>query len=310
MSVHVTDVVLVIQSETNLNPDLTKQHNGSTHYLLSQVMSCDGSVRPHARIANFSFHCIWSGMSAVRTALFVNVFHHIGLSLPSLRGPTHFPDVTRVRLPDMEVLPLLSHAAPPRPPPPPDCHRPVRDGDDDQGFNFGRFYLRMLDKHTFITKVITSAILSSVSDLIVQKLEANEKIDLLRNVAFFLTGAVLTAPLFHVLYELFEHTIPATNVTNLVLQVACDQLIAAPLWLLAFFPFIAVIEGCTDLSEIANTIRQKYVDGLKVTWIVFPAVQVVNFTLVPKHLRVLVVNICDLVYTALLSWLAHRGKST
>lgn len=248
-------------------------------------------------------------MTLAHAPLFVGVLPHIRLPLPSLRAPVRFPEVTRVRLPDMEGLPLLSHASPPRAPPPPDCHRQVRDGDDDERFNFGRFYLRMLEEHTLVTKVITSAVLSSLSDLIAQKLESNERIDVLRNVAFFLTGAVLTAPLFHVLYELFERVIPATNVTNLVLQVACDQLIAAPLWLLAFFPFISLIEGCTDFSVIAKTIQQKYVDGLKVTWIVFPAVQFVNFTLVPKHLRVLVVNVCDLVYTALLSWIAHREKS-
>ncbi|KAI0565610.1 Mpv17/PMP22 [Gracilaria domingensis] len=144
---------------------------------------------------------------------------------------------------------LLSQPpAPPPPPPPPLLNRNTSEGDDEDGgkFNLASMYMKLLHSRPLLTKVVTSALISAISDLIAQAIDGNSKVDVMRNVAFLLAGALLTAPIFHVAYDLFEHTIPGTTVQNVVLQVLGDQLVAAPLW----------GEGYTRIDErVAQTIH-------------------------------------------------------
>ena len=59
---------------------------------------------------------------------------------------------------------------------------------------------------------------------------------------------------------------------------------------------MAIMEG----SNPQEKLEKSYLQGLKANWVVWPAVQAVNFKLIPLEHRVLVVNIVSLG-TALLS---------
>jgi Mpv17 / PMP22 family len=179
-----------------------------------------------------------------------------------------------------------------------------------------RRYMQLLERAPLLTKVWTSAMLGMVSDVLAQKLESRGStngagVNWRRAGALAVVGAVLTAPLFNWLYGVLERALPLDTVggaraRNLALQLFVDQGLAAPAWLLCFFPLFEVAEsGSFDVEKISRTLRRDYLPSLKLTWMIFPVCQLLSFALLPSNLRVLVLNFVDLGYTAGLSMLKH-----
>ena len=77
---------------------------------------------------------------------------------------------------------------------------------------------------------------------------------------------------------------------QMIARVAVDQLVFAPVGMGVFFSTMAVLEGKAPKDKL----NDHYWAGLKANWMVWPAIQVVNFRFVPLDLRLLVVNIISL----------------
>lgn len=186
-------------------------------------------------------------------------------------------------------------------------------GNDDDGWDHPfTFYIKLLDRYPLATKTATSAVITAIGDIIAQYIAGANKLDWRRVFALFIVGAALTAPLFHYVYEYLELAIPASRGwRNVVAQLCVDQLLAAPLWLAAFFPTVLLIERATlderTLAAISAQYQRDYVPSLLLTWKIFIPMQALSFTLLPASLRVLALNIIDIVYTAALSFLTHKS---
>lgn len=174
-------------------------------------------------------------------------------------------------------------------------------------------YFRLLERRALQTKVVTSAILTLLSDVIAQTFEQGGKpvYDWRRSWALFMVGGVLTAPMFHVLYGLLESALPiGAGWGNLVLQLAVDQLVAAPVWLAAFFGLVALFEGRFEMDRVIRQMERDFVPTMKLTWTIFPPVQLASFALLKPNLRVLTLNVVDLGYTTALSYIKHRPQKS
>lgn len=185
-------------------------------------------------------------------------------------------------------------------------------------------YMRFLDEAPLLTKVFTSGLLGALSDVIAQVIENSGRskfdgletptmsLDWQRVLALSVVGMVLTAPMFHFLYDLLEHVIPSSaaglrSVKNVTAQLVVDQLVAAPLWVVSFYGLFSVAEnGRVALPDIVAQIQRDFVPTMKLTWMIFPVFQVISFGFLPKKMRVLVLNVVDLGYTAALSYIKHR----
>lgn len=182
------------------------------------------------------------------------------------------------------------------------------------------WYLSLLSQSPLYTKMITAAFLGACSDIIAQHIEqridiaifSHPIIDYRRMFSLAIVGMFLTAPMFHVLYNVLENLIPVSTMSgwyafrNTSLQLFIDQVIAAPVWLLAFYTMFATIEnGTFNPHDIMQQIDRDFVKSMKLTWTVFPIFQIFSFALLPLHMRVLVLNVVDLGYTAALSLLQH-----
>lgn len=86
-------------------------------------------------------------------------------------------------------------------------------------------------------------------------------------------------------------------------RVLADQTIFASTNLLVFLSSMAYLEGSSPKAKLQST----YGEALKKNWMVWPAVQSVNFKLVPLEHRVLVVNIVSLGWNCYLSYINSRG---
>ena len=83
-------------------------------------------------------------------------------------------------------------------------------------------------------------------------------------------------------------------------RVACDQLIFAPVSLACFFTFMTVAEG-GGRRAVSRKLQDIYLPALKANWIIWPAVQILNFRVIPLQFQIPFVSTVGIVWTAYLS---------
>ena len=92
-------------------------------------------------------------------------------------------------------------------------------------------------------------------------------------------------------YQFLQRRInlPNHNAT-IAARVLADQTVFATTNLFCFLSTMAILEGSSPKEKL----KKSYFTGLKANWFVWPAVQAINFSIVPLQHRVLVVNIVSL----------------
>ena len=104
-------------------------------------------------------------------------------------------------------------------------------------------------------------------------------------------------------YPFLERKIKLQNrTTTLVARVLVDQTVFASTNLFVFLTSMALMEGTSPREKLAST----YVEALKKNWMVWPAVQTLNFTIVPLEHRPIVVNVVSLGWNCYLSYVNSR----
>ena len=83
-------------------------------------------------------------------------------------------------------------------------------------------------------------------------------------------------------------------------RVAMDQFIFAPVGLSCFFTFMTVTEG-GGRKEVANKFRDIYLPTLRANYILWPAVQIINFRFMPLQFQIPFVSAIGIAWTAYLS---------
>jgi len=169
-------------------------------------------------------------------------------------------------------------------------------------------YLEQLDKNPLVTKSLTAAFTSVISDVLTQYLTGTPLSTLnytsIRNQ--LLIGLIFRGPVVHywfiVLEEIFARlgygSKKASNSMPVVLgKVALDQLTFSPVFNLLYFYLIGLMEG-RSLQYIHDKISREFVMVMMMNYKVWPLVNVLNFKYVPPQLRVLFGNIVGIFWTA------------
>ena len=89
-------------------------------------------------------------------------------------------------------------------------------------------------------------------------------------------------------------TIPALQ------RMAMDQLIFAPIGLSAFFTFMTLAEG-GGKKHVVKKFQDIYIPTLRANYILWPAVQMLNFRVMPLSLQIPTVSTISIGWTAYLS---------
>lgn len=96
------------------------------------------------------------------------------------------------------------------------------------------------------------------------------------------------APIQHRWFGFLAHTFPmvkGSGTTAALKRVAFDQFLFAPIGLACFFTFMTVAEGggrCAVLKKFQDV----YVPALKANFMVWPAVQMLNFRVIPIQFQI------------------------
>jgi len=117
-------------------------------------------------------------------------------------------------------------------------------------------------------------------------------------------------------------------VTTTLSRVALDQLIFTPVNLTLFLSSMAILEGPAPVPAAAGGMMKPidswpqakqrakdrldatFITGIKNNYLVWPWVQLANFSVVPLEHRVLVVNVVALGWNCYLSYLNNSGESS
>jgi len=169
-------------------------------------------------------------------------------------------------------------------------------------------YLEQLEKNPVVTKALTAAFTSVVSDILAQYLLGAPLTNLnwtsIRNQ--FLIGLFIRGPCVHywflALEEIFARlgysSKKAANSFPVVLaKVFLDQATFSPLFNLLYFYVIGMLEG-RSLPYIHDKISREFLMVMMMNYKVWPLVNILNFKYVPANLRVLFGNIIGIFWTA------------
>jgi len=141
------------------------------------------------------------------------------------------------------------------------------------------------------------------TDLIHESSNGPPPFDFERLVRFMAYSFIMSPVQYH-WFALLGRTFPIAKGTVGVGQVlkrtALDQSVMAPAGLSCFFTFMTLAEG-GGKKEIKNKFQTAYLPALKANWIVWPAVQIVNFRFMPLQFQIPFVSTIGIAWTAYLS---------
>lgn len=119
----------------------------------------------------------------------------------------------------------------------------------------------------------------------------------------FMSYGFLMAPVQHQWFGFLSRTFPVTKTAAMVpalKRVAFDQFLFAPVGLACFFTFMTVAEG-GGKRAVTRKFQDVYVPALKANFMVWPAVQIINFRMMPIQFQIPFVSTIGIAWTAYLS---------
>ncbi|KAK9393202.1 Mpv17-like [Crotalus adamanteus] len=127
------------------------------------------------------------------------------------------------------------------------------------------------------------------------------------------TGRVaLVALTFHANFNYLwlrglERLLPGRAPAAVLAKVGCDQLVGAPVAILAFYSGMRMLQGKEDIFADC---RQKFWNTYKTGLMYWPFVQLSNFSLVPVYLRTAFTGVCGFLWAIFLCFSQQSGDGT
>lgn len=179
--------------------------------------------------------------------------------------------------------------------------------------NFIHWYSRMLKEKPYTTKSITSFITFGLGDLLCQKVEerlsqskTSKPIDIKRIIRQGSFGVFIT-PYLHIQYSVIMPKIfcnpGAMNIAKMLLY---DQTVNAAAFIFCFFMYMDFISKSNyNFNDSLKDTFTKFPSTLLANWKLWPAAQLINFTVVPIDYRVFFINIVAIFWNTYLSYVQN-----
>ncbi|KAJ1734605.1 hypothetical protein LPJ61_000987 [Coemansia biformis] len=178
-----------------------------------------------------------------------------------------------------------------------------------------KLWNRCAERRPLLTLSLTNGAMAGVGDAIAQRLAPAPApaYDPWRT-ARFVTYGCLFGPVAFRWYSLLDRKFPLPAATAAAAtaralaigkRVAADQVAFAPVAVAAFFAVMGALEQRTP-AEIGASFREKYPAALAGNYVLWPAAQLVNFSLVPLVYRVPFSSLVSIVWNTYLSTVTNR----
>ena len=203
------------------------------------------------------------------------------------------------------------------------------------GFSeFTAWYLVQLEAFPLITKAITTGVIGFTGDAAAQMVEqrirsrkedassaqlsfpvAPMKYDRRRGVSILADGVLVSGPLLHIMYNWLEHLVPVAGTTGLsaslaaLTQVLIDDFVLDSIFVAIMFVTTGIGEG--HARGIIPQFKNEYFSIVRASWMTSIAlipIQFMCFRFLPLSFRVLGINFIDIIWGAMVSFMAHRNR--
>jgi hypothetical protein len=195
-------------------------------------------------------------------------------------------------------------------------------------------YNHLLTNHAVITKSLTSGGIGLMGDVLAQffefkQLQRSSKaftLDRKRAIGLFIEGSFISGPLMHYAFDLMEDLVPVHANDEIdsneaqnshlgkqwgaaIFHVVADIVIMGPMYVLSLMVTTSFIEGRLStlreelLRDFGSTYWASFLSSLA-----FGPAQVVAFGMLPVQYRLLYINIQDVVWNAVVSYMVHRSR--
>ncbi|TFK18050.1 hypothetical protein FA15DRAFT_604050 [Coprinopsis marcescibilis] len=153
-----------------------------------------------------------------------------------------------------------------------------------------------------LVQCVTAAGLFGAGDIIAQ--QAVEKKgwkehDFARTARLTFYGGAMFGPLMTKWYQFLNRLYFPSPTKALVYRLWLDQAMLTPVAVVFFYGSMSTLEGSPD--KALGRIQEAYIPTLIRNWGVFIPTQLVNFTIVPPHLRMVTVGVVSLFWNTYLS---------
>lgn len=191
------------------------------------------------------------------------------------------------------------------------------------------WYTKILESNPVITKSVTTALIQFLGDYFAQSYEAFQMssqqktlgllcnpfqsfdYNLRRGASLAMDGLLLSGPLLHYAFELMEKILPTENGSSyaaFIHVLANDYLVDSTYLLISFF-FVAIVEG--HAHELSTLFRKDFLATLQASWgtsVLLIPIEFLCFSKLPVSWRVLSMNFIDILWGAIISFVAHRSR--
>jgi len=159
------------------------------------------------------------------------------------------------------------------------------------------------------TNITMSGGLLFLGDVIQQNIELHNGVHITGTYDWPRSGRMLLLGLFHgaprhFFYQRLETLIPGRSMGAAAKKVFMDEALLSVFIDSSFLLGMGLLEGRGLLASWDST-RDKFPQVYLWDWLLWPPVQLLNFTLVPLQFRVLFVNLMNLVWNTVLSYAQH-----
>ncbi|XP_061446722.1 mpv17-like protein [Rhineura floridana] len=127
-----------------------------------------------------------------------------------------------------------------------------------------------------------------------------DSLDLKQTAKVALVGFTFHANFNYGWFQSLERLLPGTKAAMVIAKVTCDQAIAAPITIGAFYTGLSLLDSESDIFE---NLQEKFWPTYKAGVLCWTFFQAVNFTLVPPLLRTACVGACSFLWAAFLCYL-------
>lgn len=190
---------------------------------------------------------------------------------------------------------------------------------------FSTMYMTNLVAFPCITKSISAGIIGICGDFMAQNLEyrLNSRktnssnlgpkfsYDSRRGLSILTGGLFVSGPLMHLGYNLFEHILPVHGSLAALTHLVADMLILDSLFVATAFINTGIMEGYDLRRHIIPQFQRDYADTLKASWatsIMLMPLGFLCFRFLPVTLRTVAMNLTDVVWDAIISFMTHRNR--
>lgn len=168
-------------------------------------------------------------------------------------------------------------------------------------------YVEAVSRRPVVTKSLTTMVLGGCGDLLAQRIAAHQRgeplrVDVVRLRAVALWGLLFMGPMLHTWYGALDRIYFGAGAAWR--KMLTDQLLFSTPFNAAFLVGVAALQG-TPVGDAVAALRSTLWPSMKANWTLWPAAQMINFTLVPKPFQMVYVNCVGIVWNSILSYIAH-----